>query len=453
MKISGLKTIRPVFFVILIILFFASCSCYMKTDLGDESIDVSITRKKDAAENTGIILSFNKVSSVLDIPAELQGMPVIKIVFADATNMSSLKNITIPDSVTEIDTFEKASSLVAVNLPDNLAYMPSFKECSKLTEIAIPAGVVEIPESCFEGCESLATIYKNGSSTDTTDTLEGIKAIGKRAFYNCKALSEIALESTEITSLEELTFYGCSKLDTITLPDSVQKIDDQAFESCIKLQTVKGFKNIKEIGKKVFYSCTSLESIELNPEINKDEKQNENGETKITIKIPDNLFNGCEKLQSIIIPDGVTTLGTSVFANCKALNELIIPEGIEIIPSNLCNGCLTLKSLSLPSTITKIDSSAIKDCNGLTKIICKAENPPLIDESNSLAAENLKNDLIIYVPDNSLDAYKDKASWGEVFKFSDDTVEENPSEAEPSETSENTQKKARILIKGLSEII
>ena len=226
MKISGLKTIRPVLFVILIILFFASCSCYMKTDLGDESIDVSITRKKDAAENTGIILSFNKVSSVLDIPAELQGMPVIKIVFADATNMSSLKNITIPASVTEIDTFEKASSLVAVNLPDNLAYMPSFKECSKLTEIAIPAGVVEIPESCFEGCESLATIYKKGSSTDT---LEGIKAIGKRAFYNCKVLSAIALESKEITSLEELTFYGCSKLDKITLPDSVQSIGNLAF--------------------------------------------------------------------------------------------------------------------------------------------------------------------------------------------------------------------------------
>ena len=450
MKISGLKTIRPVLFLTLIILFFDSCSCYMKTDLGDESIDVSITRKKDAAEKTGIILSFNKVSSVLDIPAELQGMKVIKIVFADATNMSSLKNITIPDSVTEIDTFEKASSLVAVNLPDNLAYMPSFKECSKLTEIAIPAGVVEIPESCFEGCESLATIYKKGSSTDT---LEGIKAIGKRAFYNCKALSAIALETTKITSLEELTFYGCSKLDTITLPDSVQKIDDQAFESCIKLRTVIGFKNIKQIGKKVFYSCTSLNSIELNPEINKDEKQNENGETKITIKIPDNLFNGCEKLQSIIIPDRVTALGTSIFANCKALNELTIPEGIETISSNLCNGCLTLKSLSLPSTITKIDSSAIKDCNGLTKIICKAENPPLIDESNSLAVENLKNDLIIYVPDNRVDAYKDKAAWGEVFKFSDDTVEENPSEAEPSETSENTQKKARILIKGLNEII
>ena len=126
MKISGMKKITSAVFVSLLVLFLASCSCYMKTDLGNESIDVSITRKKNASGNTGIILTFNEVSSELDIPDFLQGMPVIKIVFADATNLSSLTKITIPESVTEIDTFEKAS-ITTVTLPKNLAYLPSFK--------------------------------------------------------------------------------------------------------------------------------------------------------------------------------------------------------------------------------------------------------------------------------------------------------------------------------------
>ena len=336
MKISGIKSIRPVFFVTLVIFFFASCNCYMKTDLGDESIDVSITRKKDAAENTGIILSFNKVSSVLDIPAELQGMPVVKVLFADATNMSSLESIVIPDSVTEIDTFEKASSLKAVNLPDNLAYMPSFKECSNLSEIAIPAGVTEIPESCFEGCKKLTKIYKksSGSSgstsegnqeTNLTDSLEGIKIIGKRAFYNCSALSSIALETTEITALEELTFYGCSSLSTIKLPSTIETIGAEVFNNCSALTTVENFNliapleddKIKPLGDKIFYSCTKLNKITINSQLK---------------EIPKNMFNGCTSLKSFTIPEKIEKIGGSAFAG-SALNELfcypVEPPAIE----------------------------------------------------------------------------------------------------------------------------
>ena len=457
MKISGIRKITSAFFVSLLILFLASCSCYMKTDLGNESIDVSITRKKDASGNTGIILTFNEVSSELDIPDFLQGMPVIKIVFADATNLSSLTKITIPESVTEIDTFEKAS-ITTVTLPKNLAYLPSFKGCTKLTAITIPTEITEIPDSCFEGCTSLTKITKkeagdsNQNEETQPDTLKGIEAIGKRAFYECKALSSIALETTEIIVLNELSFYNCISLKKITLPATVEKIDDDAFNNCQILTTVNGFKNVKEVGKKVFYSCKLLDNIELNPEINKEEKQDENGNPKTTIKIPENLFNGCEKLSSITIPDGVTTLGSYIFANCKALTELNIPEGIETVSSNLCNGCSALTSLTLPSTLTKIDSSAIKGCNGLSKIVCKAGNPPLIDESNSLSTDVLTKDLIIYVPDESVANYKSETAWGKVFEFSEDTGNQNPSESETTETTDTTKNAVKIIIKGLSEL-
>lgn len=374
MKKRGIKKIQPAFFM-LIILFFASCS-YMKTDLGNEDIDVTISLIELSKGNNGVILTFNNISSQLEIPENVQGMPVVKIFFADVTNMSSLESIVIPDSVTEIDTFEKASSLKEINLPDNLAYMPSFKECSNLSEIAIPAGVTEIPESCFEGCKKLTKIYKksSGSSgstsegnqeTNLTDSLEGIKIIGKRAFYNCSALSSIALETTEITALEELTFYGCTSLSIIKLPSTIKTIGAEVFNNCSALTTVENFERIgpleddksKPLGDKIFYSCKRLDSITLNTQLK---------------EIPKNMFNGCTSLKSFIIPETIEKIGGSAFAG-SALNELfcypVEPPAIE--------------ASSLPELKPKTDS----------------------EESFTL-----------YFPAESIQAYKD--AWAEIIDWS-----------------------------------
>lgn len=348
----------------------------MKTDLGNEDIDVTISLIELSKGNNGVILTFNNISSQLEIPENVQGMPVVKIFFADVTNMSSLSEITIPDSVTEIDTFEKASSLKEINLPDNLAYMPSFKECSNLSEIAIPAGVTEIPESCFEGCKKLTKIYKksSGSSGSTsggnqeagiTDNLEGIKTIGKRAFYNCSALLSIALETTEITALEELTFYGCTSLSTIELPSTIETIGAEVFNNCSALTTVENFNLIdpleddksKPLGDKIFYSCKRLDSITLNPQLK---------------EIPKNMFNGCTSLKSFTIPEKIEKIGGSAFAN-SALNELF----------------------------------------------CYPVEPPAIEASTlpelKPTAEGEKV-FTLYLPANSIQAYKD--AWSEIIDWS-----------------------------------
>lgn len=374
MKKRGIKKIQMAFFM-LIILFFASCS-YMKTDLGNEDIDVTISLIELSKGNNGVILTFNNISSQLEIPENVQGMPVVKIFFADATNMSSLESIVIPDSVTEIDTFEKASSLKAVNLPDNLAYMPSFEECSNISEIAIPAGVTEIPESCFEGCKKLTKICKksSGSSgstsegnqeTNSTDSLEGIKTIGKRAFYNCSALSSIALETTEITTLEELTFYGCTSLSTIELPSTIETIGAEVFNNCSALTTVENFNLIdpleddksKPLGDKIFYSCKGLDSITLNPQLK---------------EIPKNMFNGCTSLKSFTIPEKIEKIGGSAFAG-SALNELfcypVEPPAIE--------------ASSLPELKSKLESEEL---------------------------------FTLHLPADSIQAYKD--AWAEIIDWS-----------------------------------
>lgn len=157
----------------LVLLFVISCS-YMKTDLGDESIDVTITQIKTTSGDTGVILSFNTVSSNLKIPDIVQGLPVLKLSFAKTSNLSSLSTIT---------------------LPKKLISLPLFTGCTKLNNIIIPENITQIPEGCFEGCKELTDI----------ELPETIQTVGSEAFS------------------------GCSALDSFVIPKNVTKIDDSAF--------------------------------------------------------------------------------------------------------------------------------------------------------------------------------------------------------------------------------
>lgn len=188
------KNVLSILFINLALLFAVSCS-YMKTDLGNETIDVSITQIKTSSGDTGVILSFNTVSSDLEIPDIVQGLPVLKLSFAKTSNISSLYSITIPSSVIEIDTFKGATSLSTVTLPEKLTSLPIFTGCTKLKNIIIPGNITQIPESCFEGCKALTVI----TLPDT------IQLVGSEAFS------------------------GCTALDSFIIPKNVTKIDDSAF--------------------------------------------------------------------------------------------------------------------------------------------------------------------------------------------------------------------------------
>ena len=173
--------IFPLFFICLLFLFSASCS-YMKTDLGNENIDVSITQIKTSSGKTGVILAFNAISSELEIPSSVQGLHVMKISFYKTSNLSSLSSITFdkPCYITEIDTFKGATSLTTIELPDTITVMPSFKNCTKLETVTPSSGITVIPDSCFEGCSSLKTVT----------IPEKVSKIGDSAFSNTK-LKEI----------------------------------------------------------------------------------------------------------------------------------------------------------------------------------------------------------------------------------------------------------------------
>lgn len=121
------------------------------------------------------------------------------------------------------------------------------------------------------------------------------------------------------------------------------------------------------------------------------------------------------KLAKIEVYDTVTELDpTSGFFDPPAtfmlltgLKELIIPDSISVIPHSLCWACEALETVKLGSGITEIQNSAFDQAFELTTFICMAETPPTLG-GIVFPSDSTFN---IYVPDNSVSAYKSATGW------------------------------------------
>ena len=115
-----------------------------------------------------------------------------------------------------------------------------FKGHTELQAIQIPDSVTRIGENAFKGCSGLSRL---GSD---------ISAIPKGRF----------ILPTNITTIEDGTFEGCTQLQSIQIPDSVTRIGWFAFAGCTCLESIL-LNAVTEIGGGAFYNCTNLQSATI----------------------------------------------------------------------------------------------------------------------------------------------------------------------------------------------
>ena len=176
-------------------------------------------------DNTVKITGYSGSASSLEIPAEINGMPVISIGYMAFALCESITSITIPNSVTSIggNAFANCPLLVSVLIPDSVTSIgySAFAYCSSLTNINIPNNVTSIKTGTFAACVSLTSITIPNSVT----------SIESNAFSTCFGLKNITIPDS-VTSIGKLAFSRCESLDSITIPDSVTSIGENIFYAC-----------------------------------------------------------------------------------------------------------------------------------------------------------------------------------------------------------------------------
>jgi hypothetical protein len=285
-------------------------------------------------------------------------------------NGSGIKTVDAPNLVSISDEcFINCKSLTSVNAPSLTNVGKSaFKGCSNLPEINL-SNMTIIPEQCFSGCTSLTT-----TGIDYTN----VTSIGTNAFYQCNSLID-RLVFTSLTDLSNIRcFYECKSITYVDISN---------------VTTLNSY----EYGG-TFQSCENLETVILSPDLTHLHRA---------------MFAGCKKLKNIDISH-ITSLkgdstGYSIFYNCIALESVTFNENLTEIPDNTFENCYSLSEVTIPASVTRIGSDAFKSCKLMKKATVLATTPPTLGNNNAFAYADIA--YPIYVPAESLEAYKSAQYW------------------------------------------
>jgi len=167
------------------------------------------------------------------IPEKHKGEDIIMLRGNTFSNMPLLKEIKLPDTITEIrgQAFKNNKALKSVKLPSNLNYLGG---------------------GAFYGCSSLESI----------EIPDSVTYIGGEAFYKATKLKSVKLPEN-LTEIRGNTFEYCRSLESIIIPDNVTRIGGHAFygNSSLSSVTISQNSQLTEIGSSAFRLCHNLYEI------------------------------------------------------------------------------------------------------------------------------------------------------------------------------------------------
>ena len=320
---------------------------------------------------------------------------------------SRLASIVLPETITVIKdyAFGDCSQLKSIVFPESVESLGTGVcwGCTSLTTVTLSSGITTIPSSAFRGCAALLSVY----------IPSGVTAIKGSAFWECKALASINIPES-ITVVDSWAFYGCDAMsnvffDTIdsifnilskhnnndTLPWQVTKQPVHLFVAGQEITSISIPDSFITIPNFSFLHCVSLESVTI-PEG--------------CLSIGGSAFKGCTSLLSVTIPEGCQSIGGSAFEGCTSLLSVTIPEGCQSIGDAAFRGCSKLITFEFPSSIISIASAVLQSCTSLISITVKAVEVPT---GGAYMFSTYGGDCPIYVPEESIDAYKSAPYWSD----------------------------------------
>ena len=216
--------------------------------------------------------------------------------------------------------------------------------------------------------------YPNGL-TEGVIIPQGVTTIGLYAFYSWSGYNQPLVIPNSVTIVGDSAFRNwTSNNQPLVIPDSVTSIGSNSFRNWTSNNQPLVIPNsVTSIGSSAFYDWTSNN-------------------------------------QPLVIPNSVTSIGVSTFQNWTSNNQpLVIPDSVTSIGSNSFNNWTSNNQpLVIPNSVTSIGSSAFNGWELVPYVEIQAITPPTLVGSS--AFDN-QNDAPIYVPDESVDDYKEATQW------------------------------------------
>ena len=208
---------------------------------------------------------------------------------------------------------------------------------------------------------------------------DGVTSIGNYAFRGCTGLTSVTIPDS-VTSIGNLAFFNCTGLTSVTIPDSVTSIGGYAFYECTGLTSVTIGNSVTSIGDNAFSDCTGLTSVTIPNSVT---------------SIGNYAFFGCPTVKGagntggciwiLSADDTLTIQGNGAMgdyyysppapwgANIN-IKTVVIKDGVTSIGRNAFRGCTGLTSVSIPDSVTSIGDNAFSNCSKQLTIYCLADS-------------------------------------------------------------------------------
>lgn len=237
------------------------------------------------------------------------------------------------------------TTLKEVEILGGVVGKQSFQNCTNLEKVILGDNVVAVGENAFYGCTKLTTV----------DTGDGLESVGKNAFYNCKLLTSFDAGSS-LASIGDHAFDGCGAMTAINMGSSLTHVGTYAFEDCVSLTELNFPPTVESFGEKVINGCRGLKKLTVGGEKTPHLKQEWIG----------SISNS--QLETLVIGEGVTNIGTMFIQTFAALQEVSLPSTLETIGDYAFSGLKSLKSVNFPSGLTTIGAHAFENCTALNPV-------------------------------------------------------------------------------------
>lgn len=226
-----------------------------------------------------------------------------------------------------------------------------FKDQKSLRIVILPDSVSEIGSGAFSGCTMLSELHLGNR----------LKVIGEQAFSDCRNLASVTLPNS-LEKLGKAAFSGCERLETVAIENLGLSIPEDAFSGCV-------FQYVPFTDT----DCTDPSLFTFVPGKKGTLCVSGYTGTESDIRIP-SFFEGAavsaisvgafqynSYLQTVYIPDTVTTIQKDAFKGCANLKKVRLSNALDKLVTTVFSECAALEEINIPDALVELRKATFKD--------------------------------------------------------------------------------------------